>query len=155
MTMGAIASDGDGQRHGYAFVNELANHPSIRPTCGGDGKSTLDLAPFLDNPLNRAFIWDLGCFLFQWSAPETFEVHAMILPEGRGPEGYRMAGEGIAYIVGEGAERLWARVEKGDNALRHYTTQAGFTACGTASYDMGFGPVECDLYQWKKPCPRQ
>lgn len=135
-----------------AHLNALVNHPSVRPTCGGDGKSQLDLTPVLANKKNHVFAWDHGAFLFVWTAPQTYEVHAMILPEGRGRDAYRMAKRGISYIVSEGAERLWARVAEGFDALRHYTTSAGFTRCGTDTLDIGFGPVTYDLYQWKKPC---
>jgi len=152
MTVGGTVLEKAASRP-YAFINALANHPSMRPTIGGDGKSKLDLTNFLDNPRNRSFAWDCGCFLFEWSAPQTFEVHALILPEGRGPEAYRKAAEGIEYIVSEGCERLWARVPKGDDALKHYTVAAGFAHCGEGSFEIvGVGPREYDLYQWTKPC---
>jgi hypothetical protein len=136
-----------------ARINELANHPAIRPTCGGDGKSEIDLTAFVADPKNYAMVWDQGAFLFQWSAPETYEVHIMVLPDGRGRDAYRMAEDGIAYMVDRGAERLWARISNG--CVRHYTAQAGFTRCGTDTLDIGFGPVTYALYQWKKPCRPQ
>lgn len=131
-------------------LNEFANHPAIRASCGGDGKSRLDFSDFVANEKNHAVAWDSGIFLFLWSAPQTYEVHVMVRPEGRGRAAYRMARAGISYIVAEGAERLWARV--GNDALRHYTAQAGFVRCGVDSVDLGFGPVIYDVYQWKKPC---
>lgn len=133
-------------------LNVLANHPQIRPTCGGDGKSHLDYAAFCANPNNHTHLWDHGALLFHWSAPQTYEVHVMVLPEGRGKEAYRQVLLGVKYMVSIGAERLWARVEKGFNALHHYAAQSGFEKCGTDILDIGFGPVIYDLYQWKKPC---
>lgn len=134
-------------------LNELANHPEIRPTCGGDGKSPLDFSAFVADRKNYAMVWDHGAFLFYWSAPQTYEVHIMVEPEGRGLAAYAKAAEGIVYMVSQGMERLWARVS--DNGPRHYTTQAGFTKCGTDTLDIGFGPVTYDLYHWKKPCLQQ
>jgi hypothetical protein len=136
-------------------LNELANHPEIRPTCGGDGSSELDFSAFVADPKNHAVTWDCGAFLFGWSAPQTYEVHIMVLPEGRGRSAYLKAREGIAYIERFGAERLWARVERGFAGLRHYVTHAGFTRCGADTLDIGFGPVAYDLYKWTKPCPQQ
>jgi hypothetical protein len=136
-------------------LNALANHPEIRPTCGGDGKSLLDLAPFVQDRHNHAVAWDSGAYLFTWSAPQTYEVHAMVLPEGRGRNAYRMAALGIAYMLAVGMERLWARVAREAKALRYYTIAAGFKRCGQHVLDIGFGPVIYDLYQWKKPCPQQ
>lgn len=150
---GRMAAISDIQRHFDAnFLNALANHPAIRPSCGGDGRSPLDFAAFASNPKNHAIVWAHGAFLFHWSAPQTYEVHIMVLPEGRGKDAYRMAEAGIAYITQIGAERLWARVAADNHALRHYTSSAGFERCGMDVLDIGFGPVEYDLYQWKKPC---
>lgn len=150
--MGAAAELGLERHFDARRLNELANHPQIRPTCGGDGSSYLDLTGFVSNPLNHAVAWDRGAFMFQWSAPQTYEVHIMVEPEGRGRNAYLMAAAGIAYIVSQGAERLWARIARGFKALRHYVAQAGFSPCGSETLDIGFGPVTYDLYQWKKPC---
>lgn len=136
-------------------LNAIANHPGVRPTCGGDGKSELDFTPFVANRSNHALVWDHGAFLFFWSAPFTYEVHVMVLPEGRGRDAYRMASEGIDYIVAAGADRLWARVAENADALRHYVAQAGFTKCGADTLDIGFGPVAYDLYEWRARCQRQ
>jgi hypothetical protein len=157
MTTGALIEQVDGARlkrlSDAAFLNALANHPAIRPTCGGDGASFLDFTDFVANPKNHAVAWDRGAFMFFWTAPQTYEVHIMVLPEGRGKAAYRMAKAGISYMVAEGAERLWARVT--DEPLRHYTVAAGFTRCGTDSLDIGAGSVSYDLYQWTRPCRQQ
>lgn len=150
-----MASDLCVSRHFDAQrINEIINHPAVRPTCGGDGASDLDFTVFVQNPKNHALVWDHGCFLFLWTAPDTYEVHLAVLPEGRGRDAYRMAAEGIDYITAHGAQHLWARVARGHNCLRHYTAQAGFVKCGTDTLDFGFGAVEYDLYQWKTTCRR-
>ena len=133
------------QRHfDAARLNEIANHPDVRPTCGGDGKSEIDLRPFLADRNNHALLWEHGYFLFFWSAPHTYEVHMAVLPEGRGREAYRLWDDARDYIVQAGAERLWARIAHNFNSLHHYTAQAGFERCGTwGSYD---------LYQWVQRC---
>lgn len=138
-----------------ARLNALANHPDIRPTCGGDGESFLDLTPFVNDRHNHAVIWDKGAFLFGWSAPATYEVHIMVLPEGRGRAAYAKAAAGIAYMLNLGMERLWARVAQDALGLRHYTRRAGFVRCGQHVLDIGAGPVTYDLYQWKKSCLQQ
>jgi hypothetical protein len=129
--------------HGTAFLNELANHPRVRPTCGTDGREYLDFTPFVSDPRNHAVAWEHGAFMFDWTAPHTYEVHVMVHPDGRGPDAYRMAKAGIAYIVAEGADRIWARIARDDMALRHYTRTAGFERCGKLG--------DYDVYQWLKP----
>ncbi len=136
-----------------AILNEIVNHPEVRPTCGGDGESWIDLTEAVAEPKNHAVLWEHGCFFFGWSAPQTYEVHIFILPEGRGKQSYRIASEGIAYIVNQGADHLWARIAKNMPHLRHYTASAGFKPCGTDTIDLGAGPVAYDLYQWRKQCP--
>jgi hypothetical protein len=155
MTMGALAVEDEVRPSLWRTfdtdtLNSLANHPDIRPTSGGDGRSRLDFTAFLKNDKNHALAWKHGVFLFLWTAPQTYEAHIMVLRRGRGKLAYRMARAAISYMVAEGAERLWARVN--NDALRHYTAQAGFVRCGSDSLDYGFGPVAYDLYQWKKPC---
>lgn len=132
-------------------LNALVNHPEIRPTCGGDGKSKLDLMDFIADRRNHLAVWDHGAFMFQYAEPGTYEVHMMILPEGRGKDAYRMAREGIAYISGEGAHTLTARIPLLHDAVRHYAAQAGFERVGLDVLNIGFGPEIYDLYQWKKP----
>jgi hypothetical protein len=133
-------------------LNALANHPEIRPTCGGDGKSFIDLTPFVNDRHNHALLWSNGYFLYLWTAPQTFEVHAVVLKEGRGLPAYRAASHSIEYMVAHGAERLWARIDPTHRALRHFAASNGFERCGQHVTDIGFGPVIYDLYQWKKPC---
>jgi hypothetical protein len=136
-------------------INALANHPEIRPTCGGDGVSPLDFSEFVANPKNHAVVWDRGAFLFHWSAPQTYEAHVMVEPAGRGRAAYRTARAGIDYLLAQGAERIWSRVAKGDDRTRHFIVAAGFRECGEDTLDIGFGPVAYTLFQWKKPCLQQ
>lgn len=130
---------------GAAYLNELANDPRIRPTCGTDGSSRLDFAEFVADARNHAVAWDRGAFMFAWDGPHTYEVHVMVEPGGRGRDAYRVAQAGISYIVAEGADRIWARVGRNDVALRHYTRTAGFKRCGTLDETY-------DVYDWRKPC---
>ena len=143
----------DLQRHFDAHrLNEIANHPEVRPTCGGDGKSLLDFASFVSNPKNYALVWDQGALLFHWSAPYTYEVHVMVLPEGRGKDAYHTIKKGIEDVLSLGAERIWARVADGFDGLRHITAQMGFTKCGSDLLDIGSGPITYELYQREKRC---
>ena len=130
------------QRHFDAErLNEIANDPDVRPTCGGDGKSYLNFDAFVSDPKNHALVWDQGALLFYWTAPETYELHVMVLPEGRGKDAYRMVQEGIDCLIASGALHLWARVAHNFNALRHLAAHTGFIKCGTDTLDIGFGPV--------------
>ena len=65
-------------------ANKLINHPAVRPFVGGDGESYLDLTAIIEDRKNYLLLGPHGGFLATWSAPNTYEIHTFILPEGRG-----------------------------------------------------------------------
>lgn len=133
-------------------LNQLANNPIIRPYLGGDPETELDLTDFVNEPKNVVLLGEHGGFLFAWTAPYTFEVHVMLLPEGRGSNGYQLALEALARIQEFGAGHIWARIRPEYKHLRHFTRAAGFTPCGIDVLDLGTGPVTYNLFHWRK-CP--
>lgn len=134
-------------------LNELANHPDIRPGVGGDGTSYLDLGPVLANPDNYVLLGPHGGFVATWTAPHTYEVHTFILPEGRGQAAYELAQEFLATMTEVGAEVIWTRVAEDAPHVRRFTLKAGFTPCGEQVCDFGGGPTLYHLFRWRSPCP--
>lgn len=67
-----------------AVLNTAANDPRVRPFGGGEG--TIDLSAAIGNPENYAFVNEFGGFLVVKLERGLYEVHSMMLPEGRGPE---------------------------------------------------------------------
>lgn len=61
-----------------AFLNEVANHPDVRPLIGGDG--ALDLTEALGNPQNVALVNDEGGFVYLAQGGGAYEVHSLFLP---------------------------------------------------------------------------
>lgn len=129
-------------------LNYLVNHPTIRPYVGGDGKSHLDLAKHLADH-NYFLEGDFGGFFCQWTAPDTYEIHTFILPEGRGEWAYEFAREGREYLANEGAIHLWTRVPVNDRHTRIFTLRAGFKPCGSQVLDIGHGLETYELYNWR------
>ena len=132
-------------------LNYLVNHPEIRPSIGGDGTSELDLSHNLLD-WNYFLEGEFGGFLLNWSAPATFEVHTFILPEGRGGWALEFAEKAINYMITEGVTHMWTRVPKKDRHTRLFTLKMGFVPCGSQTLDMGFGPVEYELFDWRSKC---
>lgn len=64
------------------FLNEVANHPAVRPMLGGDG--VLDLSTLLANPLNVALQNEHGGFLFCKQDEGRYDLHTLFLRSGRG-----------------------------------------------------------------------
>lgn len=81
-----------------AFVNELANHPAIRPFIGG-GLEPLDLTAVCQNPANVILVVEgAGAWLLQMLMPGVYELHTMFLPEARGRAYFAAAKEALAYM---------------------------------------------------------
>jgi len=139
----------DGER-----LNWLANHPEIRPDIGGDGKSFLDLAQHL-NEWNWFVDGEHGGVFCQWTAPETYEIHTFFLPSGRGPWAFEFARKGREYMADNGATHLWTRVHKDARHTRLFTLKAGFKPCGSQILDLGGGPQQYDLFDWRTQCQQQ
>ena len=140
----------DGER-----LNYFVNHPSIRPHAGGDGQSFLDLAPFLDDRDNHFLEGDHGGLFFHWQAPDIYEVHIFVLPEGRGSWAYLLAKVGLEYMIRVGAVHLWARLPADARHLHVFTQQAQFRPRGEKTFDLGGGPTLYKLFDWRRECPQQ
>lgn len=67
-----------------ALVNSIANDPAVRPHVGRADAGPLDLADYLACPDNVALAFDHGCFLFTPHDSSRYELHTLVLPEGRG-----------------------------------------------------------------------
>lgn len=132
-------------------LNYLVNHPEIRPTSGGDGKSYIDLSAHVGEP-NHFLDGEHGGIFLQWCAPDVYEAHISILPEGRGAWAMQIAAEAIDYMTVHGAIHLWARVS--DRHTQLFTRKVGFTPRGARAFDFGGGPVEYQIYDWRRPCPQ-
>lgn len=130
-------------------LNYLVNHESIRPFVGGDITQPLDLSAALENPENVFLANEHGGFFFTWTAPDTYEVHTFILPEGRGQGAVDLALEARDWMELHGADHIWTRVPKGRENVRRLTVAAGFSPCGEQVLDLGGGPEAFDLYQWR------
>jgi hypothetical protein len=136
-----------------ALLNDIVNHPDIRPYVGGDLSVYLDLSHLIADDKNYALLGPHGGFFLTWTAPGTYEIHTFILPEGRGPQARALAMEAMSYMVTEGANHLWTRVERGAENVRQFTLAAGLKPCGTQILDLGAGPTTYDLFHWRLECP--
>ena len=137
------------------LVNSIVNDPSVRPHVGGDGTSYIDLTAIVEDDKNHAILGPHGGFLCTWSAPETYEIHTFILPDGRGPEAAALALATRDYLEGIGATHLWTRVEKTMENVRKFTLAAGFKPCGEQTLDLGGGPTAYELFNWRPSCQQQ
>lgn len=78
------------------FLNEVSNHPEVRPWLGGDG--VLDLGALADNPDNVLLETDGGGWVLHPLLPGVYELHTMFLPEGRGRSYFAAAREALRWM---------------------------------------------------------
>lgn len=135
------------------LINSYANHPEIRPFIGGVGE--LDLSAAVYDP-HVALFGEFGGFVLTWTAPETYEVHTLILPEGRGQWAFDWAKQAIAHMVGLGASHLWTRVRTDHRHTALFTRKMGFRPCGQLLTSFtGEEPELYNLFNWRMPCQQQ
>ncbi len=79
-----------------AFLNAVANDPTVRPHIGGEGP--VDLTDKLANPANIALQNARGGFLFEKIDVGLYELHTMFLPVGRGRHVIEAAAEAARYM---------------------------------------------------------
>lgn len=127
----------------------------LRPDLGGDGKSVIDLTEALADQDNHCLLGEHGGFFLDWCAPQTYEIHAFILPEGRGPPAYQLIAETLEYMTDCGANHIFARILPTARHTRIFARQAGFKPCGSQIIDLGAGPVDYNLYHWRTACHLQ
>lgn len=135
------------------LINGYANHPEIRPYIGGEGE--LDLSAAVHDP-HVALFGEYGGFVLSWTAPGTYEVHTLILPEGRGQWAFEFAKEAIAHMVGLGASHLWTRIKPDHRHTALFTRKMGFKPCGQVMTSFaGEEPEFYNLFNWRMPCQQQ
>ena len=140
------------ETHDADLVNSYANHPEIRPYIGGAGEIDLTNATF--DP-HVCLFGEHGGFVLTWTAPETYEVHTLITPEGRGAWAFDFAKQAIAHMVGRGATHLWTRVHPEHRHTAIFTRKMGFSPRGKVLTDFGSGPEIYNLFNWRMLCQQQ
>ena len=126
-------------------INYLANHPDIRPHIGGDGASVLDMADAIADHDNVFLNGEHGAFCCMWSAPHCYEIHTLVLPEGRGSWAAQFARLGRDYMAATGAKHLWTMVHPEARNVKAFTLRAGLKPAGIRL--TALGPY--DLFDWR------
>lgn len=132
-------------------INYFANHPEIRPTLG-NGDEELDLTPAVRDP-NVFLFGEHGGICWSWSAPDTWEAHTAVTQAGRGVWALQAARTAIRIMQERGAVQLWTRVHPEHRHTAIFTMRAGLKECGRHELDIGDGPVNWRIFNWRRECP--
>lgn len=101
-----------------ATINYFVNHPDNL-----DGPQ-LDMSGAI-NPKTAFYIGEHGGFAFEWTAPRTFEVHAMVTREGRG----KWALDALEYALRamqDRANHFWCRIHPDAPHIALFARMTGF-----------------------------
>lgn len=104
-------------------VNELLNHPSVRPTIGGEG--VLDASKLINDARNRIFFDERGGSGFAWRGPGIYEGHSFFLVRGRGA---LTAGQECLALLNY--RMVWGLTPEGNRPARWFNRKLGFDSLG-------------------------
>ena len=146
-----------------AFLNEVANHPDVRPWITEDGDLTprLDLQGLLDNVENVALVTAHGGFVGHAQGHGVYEVHSLFLREGRGPEAVEAMHRAMDFMFTQtDCVDLVTKVPSHNQAAATLARLAGFTKRFTRAQAWrtaeGLVDVQCmglTIQQWMLRSP--
>lgn len=133
-----------------AWLNELANEPSIRPHVG-PGTHALDLTSFIRNKNNYVMRNDHGCFIGHHRGGGMYEVHTLMRRTGWGRVAFNAAKEGMSKMfLSTDCSRLVTQTPKSNRRAKGLTVMTGFKK--DFERDSGFmGPTEywsMNIWDW-------
>lgn len=79
-------------------INEILNHPRVRPWVADAADGVIDISETVGNPQNVCLVGQYGAFVCFKFFAGTYEVHTAILPEGRGRWAKEFAEAGAHFM---------------------------------------------------------
>lgn len=119
------------------LINLAANHPDVRPFLGSDSLGDLDFEEAVGDRNNIFLMGEHGGFVMAWSAPGVYEIHVMILPEGRGKWAAQVRKITIDYARSIDAKMLWARIAPSAKYVALFARRGGMQPTGEMLYTLG------------------
>jgi hypothetical protein len=104
-----------------AHLEQIANHPRVRPFIGGQGE--IRAGATWDRTI--ALEWDEGGVVFLEEAPGVFSIHLVFLPKTRDVAGKVSAA--LNYLMPSHADVVLADFPAGFKHVRRLAKRLGFT----------------------------
>tara|TARA_R110000868_G_scaffold18051_2_gene78323 strand:- start:171 stop:605 length:435 start_codon:yes stop_codon:yes gene_type:complete len=133
-------------------INEIGNHPDVRPYIGYAELGELDFSDAVGDEKNWFLIGEYGGYILAWSAPNVREVHVFVLPEGRGKWAAQARQFTIDYAIDNQVQMLWARISPRARSVAYYARRGGMQPTGEMIYTLGSA---YNLYKMELPKCRQ
>lgn len=119
------------------LVNLAANHPHVRPFLGPASLGELDFEDAVAEDKNWFLMGEHGGFALAWSAPNVYEVHVFVLPEGRGKWAAKARQATIDFAKANGAKMLWARIAPQAKFVSYFARRGGMQPTGEMIHTLG------------------
>ena len=132
-------------------LNDIVNHPAVRPWVCGVYPDYIDLTEIVANRDNYLLETESGMFLMLKKESGTYEIHTQFLPEGAGAA-LPAAREGLNYMFTKTpCERLTTSIPVGNKHAKLLALRMGFTYQGNHGEWLLFGNmVPLELYTLNK-----
>lgn len=135
-------------------LNEIANHPEVRPWLGGKG--LLDMSEAVANPANFALEVEGGGFVLIRHEQAVYEVHSLFLPEARRRSRDAMR-SGMEYMFTRtDCEQILTKVPDANRAAAMLATLGGFRRHfhRADGFDgQGCSYLSVQIQDWAMACP--
>ena len=136
-----------------SLINLAANHPDVRPFLGPASLGELDFQDAVSEEKNLFLMGEYGGFALAWCAPTVYEVHAFVLPKGRGKWASQAREFMFDYAAKQGASMIWARIAPNAKFVSWFARRGGMQPTGEVIYSLG---AAYDVFKMELPkCPQQ
>ncbi len=122
------------------FINQVVNHPAVRPSLSGKPGDRVDLTEIVANPDHLVLQGEFGGMILVQQVDAIWELHTAVLPEGRGEWALEMARSCVDYLFCKtNAVELFTRVPAGNLAAAALTKACGAMFEHRTWQDLGAG----------------
>lgn len=142
-------------------INEILNHPSVRPDVADESESVLDLTVAVSDKRNILLMGDHGGCMFLYMMDCMYEVHTQILPAGRGEWAKAFAKACVEWMYTKSdALEILTRVPHGHIGAKTLALQTGFRfeftradCCRFRGVSVPVDILSCRLQDWITTAP--
>lgn len=123
-------------------INGFANDPDIVMGLG----AVVDFSHAMRE--TAVFLFgEHGGYIFEWSSPDVYEVHAMIAKDGRGQWALKAARQALLYIASMGSRGVWARIDPARPGIAWMARRCGFSFVESKVLYAGDTPQEYLIFE--------
>lgn len=133
-------------------INEIVNHPAVRPWTNELGKGVIDMTKDISNPKHILLMGEHGGIIFYEIMHGLYEAHTQVLPEGRGEWAKQLVDACAEWMFTRTtAFELMTRVPVGHRSAKALTLYTGMKLEFTRDDKCTFRGKKCavEIYSYR------